>query len=175
MLTDSQKTALKADILANTDQQVIDGLTNGDNGAIAAWYNEFASPAYFVWRPNVPASVIADIIELDDVANITDTDGARLVRFFDIRSNNGGNFHGDRFSDREAFADVFSAAAGDQSETAIAKSWYRQATNAEKLFSLGTQPGTEPSAKDVAVDAGPDELTFQGAITFQDVGAALNS
>lgn len=173
-LTPAQQAVVKADIVANGD---LNSLPNTLDGAfaIAALYNAEASPAFYVWRQDIPASEVANAINLQNLADITDTDSARCVRMFDIRSSNGGTFHGDRLSDRTAFADVFSAAAGDETETAIALLWYRKATRIEKLLALGNNPGTEPLAKNVAADAGPDDLGYVGPITFSEVFDARNS
>lgn len=57
-LSPEQKTALKNDIAANTNQiggvQIKDMPNNSDaNDSIAKWYNALASPDFTVWRTNV--------------------------------------------------------------------------------------------------------------------------
>ena len=164
-LTPAQLTTLKANILANTDPAVIQAITDGANNVIADWYNQLASPAYWLYRNMVTPSEIKQAIDINDMVNITDTDRSRVVDIIAIRSEIG--FNGESASDRAAFDDVFSAAAGDNSQQAIAALWKRQGTYAEKVFSLGTDNGNN--------SANPDTTSFQGTLSFQDVVAALNS
>lgn len=51
-LTSAQKIALKADILANPTLSVIANNSDG-NFQIAAYYNQPATPDYYVWRTSV--------------------------------------------------------------------------------------------------------------------------
>ena len=125
------------------------------------------SPAYFIYRRDVSAKEVSDAINLQNIADITTADSDRAVKFFQIRSYDGGQFHGDVASDRTAWSDVFSSAAGDESQQAIAALWSRLSTNAEKLFSLGTGTGADA--------ANADTTPFQGSLTSGDIGAALNS
>lgn len=162
-LTPSQLTTLKTDILANTDPAVIQAVTDGANNVIADWYNQEASPAYIVYRPKVSRDEMAQAIELDDVANITDADSARLVRFFDLRPD---GFYGELASERAGFDDVLSSAAGDDSQQAVAALWKRSATYGEKALANGTGAGS---------DADPDTMGFEGAVSANDVRDALNS
>ena len=167
MLTPAQLALLKADILANTNQAVIAGLNNGDSGGIAAWYNLDAAPEFWAFRYNVTAKEVSDAIHLDEVANITSADSDRAVKLFQIRSFDGGQFHGNSASDRAAWDDVFSAAAGDASQQAIAALWQRPATNAEKVFALGTNTGVSAATADTT--------SFQGSVNVQDISSALAS
>lgn len=161
-LTDSQIAIFKADMLANSNQAVIDALAVGDAGAIAAWYNLLATPAFWVYKDVVSIEEVSAAIELDDVASMTTGDNEKLKTFFVIRSESG--VFASKASDRAGFDDIFSAAAGDDSQQALAALWKRQATNAEKLFATGT--GSEAS---------PADAGFLGSVTFQEVGKALNS
>ena len=160
-LTDPQKATLKAHILANTAQQVVDGLTNGDNGAIADWYNQQESPDFFVFINSVSADDVGRAIELDDIANMTTGDVAKLEAFFRLRS---GGFSGESATDRAGFDDVLSAAAADDSQQAVAALWQRLANRIEKLFSIGTGSLIDPAI-----------APYTGAISYQDIGSALNS
>jgi len=78
-LTAAQKTALKTDILANTNTVLYQGVstqiklvpnTSDGNQAVADWYNQLASPAYIVWR-DLP---MLDVLNLITFANMTPLD-----------------------------------------------------------------------------------------------------
>lgn len=84
-LTQDQLPALKADIAANTatiDWQgaptQINALPAGTDAAdaIAKWYNETASPEYWVWRTNVPT---VEIHEQVTWSNFTPSDTVTAV------------------------------------------------------------------------------------------------
>ena len=160
-LTDAQWATFKADILANTNQTVIDAVAAGDAGVIAGWYSEDASPDYWVYKDLVPIDEVSRVIELDDVANMTTGDNEKLKTFYAVRQ--GGVF-ASKQSDRDGFDDIFSAAAGDDSQQALLALWKRLASNIEKLFAVGAGSSGTPS------DAG-----FLGQISYQDVARALNS
>jgi len=63
MLTTEQLATLKAAILAETDAAFVEYRTQGATGAMAAFYNELASPAFYVWRKSYTADLIADAID----------------------------------------------------------------------------------------------------------------
>lgn len=161
-LTPAQLQTLKTDIESNTDQTVIDALAAGANNAIAAWYNQTASPDYYVYKNVVPINEVSAAIELDDVANMTTGDNEKLKTFYALRTQSG--VFASKQSEREGFDDIFSAAAGDDSQQALIVLWRRLASNAEKLFATGTGTSGDPSV--MAVD---------GAISLQDVRDALAS
>lgn len=166
-LTQAQLQTLKTDILANTDPEVIAALAAGSNNAIADWYNQLASPSYWLYRSGVSAEELSNAINLQNMADITAADSDRVMKLFNLRTFNGGEFHGDVESDRTAWDDVFSAAAGDESQQAIAALWQRTGTYAEQVFSLGTGTGADA--------ANADTTSFQGLLSSNDVIAALNS
>ena len=164
-LSPTQLTQLKTDILANTDQQVVDGIANGDFGSIASWYNENASPDYFIYRDAVSSNEVRDVIDAQNIADITDADRGRCVDLLAIRAERG--FSGESATDRSAWDDIFSAASGDESQQAINALWSRLATNAEKVFSLSTGSGANA--------ANADTTEWQGYLSFAEVNNALNS
>jgi len=161
-LTDAQKTTLKADILANTDPAVVAALAAGDVGVIANWYNQPASPDYWIYKGVVPIDEVSAAIQLDDVANMTTGDNEKLKTFYTIRSVSG--VFASKASDRVGFDDIFSAAAGDDSQQALIALWKRLASNVEKVFATGAGTNATPS------DAG-----YFGPIAYQEIAQALNS
>lgn len=164
-LTAAQLTALKTDIQGNSDQTIINALAAGDNGAIATWYNQVASPDYHVYEPTVSSDSIRDAINANDIANITDADRGRAVDLLAIRADRG--FNGADADDRAAWDDIFSTVAGDKSQQAILALWTRLANRVEKVLSTNTGTGADV--------ANADTLDFAGTITYQEVGAALTS
>ena len=164
-LTSGQLTTLKADILANTDPAVIQALADGNDGAVAEWYNLDAAPDYWIFRDLVPSDEVRDAIDAQNIADMTSADRDRTVLLLGIRSDRG--FSGANTRDRSAWDDIFSTAAGDESQQAILALWSRAASNTEKVFVLGTNTG--------ATSALADTTSFQGDITFRDVRDALNS
>lgn len=79
-LTATQKAALKTDLAANTATVLIGGTptqikdvphTPDAAFAVAAWYNLAASPAFFVWRPDVSVDLILNGL---NYANFTPND-----------------------------------------------------------------------------------------------------
>ena len=165
--------ALKADILANTDPTVVQALADGNAGVIAAWYNGDASPAYWVLRCVVGVGEIRQAIDAHNLVDITAADLDRVMALLELRSGSGGEgggelgFSGEVETDRTAWDDAFSSAAGDESQQAIAALWTRVATYAEVVHALSTGTGADA--------ANADTTSWQGTLTFQDVTQALVS
>ena len=164
-LNSAQKTALKTDILANTEPVIVQALLDGNHGAIAVWYNELIIPDYWIFRAIVESDEIRDSIDAQDIADITTTDRGRAVDLLAIRQERG--FSGANVRDRSAWDDIFSAAAGNNSQQAILALWTRPGTNAEKVFTLSTGTG--------ATTALADTTSFQGDLSPRDISDSLNS
>ena len=147
-LTDAQLATFKVDIIANTNQAVIDALAGGANNAIAEWYSTETAD-YWVYRDLVPIDEVSAAIELDDIANMTTGDNEKLKTFYVIRQ--GGVF-ASKASDRNGFNDIFSAAAGDDSQQALIALWKRIANELEKLFATGSGTNGSPSTTAVIGD-----------------------
>lgn len=164
-LTNTQLQTLKTDIQANVDATVVQALADGNIGAVKDWYNQTASPDYYIYRDKVESEEIRDAINANNIVNITTADLERTQALLEIRAERG--FSGADVDDRAAWDDVFSATAGDQSQQAIAALWSRLATNAEKVFALSTGNG--------AAAATADTTEWQGTLSLTDVSNALNS
>lgn len=164
-LTPTQLTALKADILANTNPVVVQALSDGNAGNIAAWYNLASVPDYWIFRDFVPSDEIRDAIDAQDIADITTADRGRALDLLTIRQDRG--FSGENVRDRSAWDDIFSAQAGDNSQQAIMLLWTRIATNAEKVFALSTGTGSSRATADT--------VSFRGSVSQIDISAALNT
>ena len=162
ILTDAQLATFKSDIESNTDTVVVAALAAGANNAIADWYSLVASPDYWVFKNVVPISEVSSVIELDDVANMTSGDNEKLKTFYAIRSESG--VFASKQTDRDGFNDIFSSAAGDDSQQALVALWKRLANNLEELFATGA--GT---------NANPSTMATDGNATLQNVRDALAS
>jgi len=162
-MTTAQLATFKADIQANANQTVIDALAAGAHNTIAGWYNAQASPDFYIFRSLVPIDEVSAAIELDDVANMTTGDNEKLKTIYSIRQ--GGVF-ASKLSDRTGFDDIFSAAAGDDSQQALIALWKRLANNVEKLFAAGAGVGTVGD---------PADAVLEGNVSSGEVTAALNS
>jgi len=159
-LTDAQLATFKADIEGNTNQTVIDALAAGANNAIADWYSGDASPDYWVYKNLVPIEEVSEVVELDDVANMTTGDNDKLKTFYQIRQ--GGVF-AYKASDRDGFDDIFSAAAGNDTQQALIALWKRLSNELEKVFATGGA-GTNGDPATMGVD---------GSCSLQNVRDAL--
>lgn len=147
-LTDAQTTTFHADINANAAQPVIDARAAGDNHAITDWYN--LDSGHFVFKRLVPMAEVSESIELDDVANMTSGDNARLEVFYLIRLESGTFCS--LLSERDGWDDIFSTAAGDDTQQALIELWKREANELERLFVDGSGVGTTGDPDGLVVD-----------------------
>jgi hypothetical protein len=154
---------------AETDPVVVAALAAGNNTGLRDWYSGDAVPAYWIYRKSVPVREVAIAVNLQNMVDITATDKDRALAIFTIRNlsgdEGGGAFNGEVASDRSAWDDVFSSAAGDESQQAIAALWTRAATNFEKVFALSTGSGADA--------ANADTTELQDVLTLQDIRDAV--
>lgn len=162
MLTSEQLATLKADILADPvlSQWAATGRMAEE---IANVYNLEASPAWVVWKTAV---IIDDIMrngmDWTRVDNLT----VGKARIWDWMTKLG-TFDASKPNIR---AGIDASWVGTAADLAVRAMVYthckRNATRAEKLFCTGTGTGTTAS---------PATMGFEGALTYQDVEAALAS
>ena len=164
-LTPAQLATLKTDIQGNTDPVVVQALSDGNDGRIADWYNITATPSYWIYKSQVASDEIRDVIDAQNMVDIISADRERVMDMLNLRSSKG--FSGENARDRSAWDDVFSAAAGDESQQAIAALWTREGTRGEQVFTLSTGTGADAD--------NADTVSFQGALSYQVIRAALNS
>lgn len=153
-LTSTQLTTLKADILANSD---LNSQPNTSDGAfeIMRLYNLDASPAFTVWKTNVPIAQVGAAFDAAELGSRTNLDNVRLQTLAMYLSS---GVNPSRSGTRQFYDDIFSAAGGANTRAALLVLWKRLAKRGEKLFANGT--GSDPS---------PATLTFEGNISTQDV------
>jgi hypothetical protein len=161
MLTLAQLQALKADIAA--DPALASQPMNADGSfAIAELYNQPASPAFRVWRTNIPVSDLKQAaVWTEFIARSAGERDAWQFMLAGGSAQSGSSINAADPNIRQGIQDIFSGPGGVGSRanlTAIAK---RDATRAERLFATGT--GSE---------AVPATMTFEGSLSYQDVEAA---
>lgn len=165
-LTDPQKAAIKADILASPDLNSQPNTPDGAD-AIAKLYNLPAAPDFWVWRTNVTRS---------DLYHTTSPDGTTWDWAVYKNQSQGEQgawvqmFMGDQAnfalpSLRAGIAVIFGNTAPQTAQRNHCLSvGRRKATRIEKLLAAGTGSTVSPAT-----------MSFEGAITFQDVQDARNS
>jgi hypothetical protein len=151
-LTTAQMQALKAEIIADP---VLNAAPNNSDGSffIAAELNKLASPAFIVWRTDIPTKDIKKAIVWTEY--IGRSQGERDA-FVLINSN--GIVNAADANVRQGFNDIFSGPSGVATRTNLSAMAKRSATRAEKVLATGT--GT---------DATPATMGFEGRLSFQDV------
>lgn len=129
--------------------------TSGNDTGLASYCNALASPAFIVWRKSISRKEIYDAVVWSEMLVLTSAqrDTFALMMTDATLSPSSANI-------RTAFAAIFASANTTLANlTAAAK---RQATVAEKMLATGT--GTNGS---------PATLTFEGAVTTDDIQKSL--
>lgn len=157
MLTTVQLQALKAAILADPALAALP-MTSGAAAMIAEVMNEPASPNYVVWRTDVPLEeIMRNGMDWTRVDNLS----VGKARIWDWLSRLGTI----NASQANVRAGIEAAWVGTQADLAVRAAVFghckRGATRAEKLLASGT-----------GSDASPGTMTFEGALTSEDVQAA---
>ncbi len=180
-LTMAQLQALKADLAANANTVLINGvataisavLQNSDTAfAVANWYNLTTVPDFWVWKPAVSKGELVQTTGPEGtvfnwVGNGFITRSAGEQTAWREIFNGTGTCDPSLPNVRQAFADIFSgtgnAAANRTHLLAVAR---KRATNAEKLFATGA--GTPDT------NAATMSPTARGLLTGTNVDAAWN-
>lgn len=157
MLTTGQLQTLKAAILADPALSSLP-MTSGAAAMIAEVMNEPASPAYIVWRTDVPLEeIMRNGMDWTRVDNLS----VGKARIWDWLSRLGTL----NASQANVRAGIEATWVGTQADLAVRAAVFghckRAATRAEKLLASGT-----------GSDASPGTMTFEGALTSEDVQAA---
>lgn len=150
-LTDAQKATLKAAILADSGAAPL--YTNGDLTGLADYLNAPASPAFIVWRTDVPTKDIKKAINWSEY--IGRSVGERGA--FELIISNGIVNAAD-LNVRTGFTDIFSGPSGANTRAALTAIAKRTATRAERVLATGT-----------GSDATPGLLTFEGLLPVSDL------
>jgi hypothetical protein len=158
-LTTAQLQALKAAINADG---ALAALPHNDDAAftIAAAFNALASPAFIVWRTNIPTKDVRKVVvwtEMNGIAQVP------LMNWYSGILANGIVDASDA-NVRQGIADIFAGPGAAATRTALVAMAKRSATRAEKLFATGT-----------GSDGSPAVMVFEGNLSYQDVVSAWNS
>lgn len=176
--TTAQKDVIKADIIASVDMQ---GLPSNEDGsyAIAALYNQTATPDYWVWNT---AALTKNLMDAVTWANMTPQDApdgtatwtnralACQGKQFNLqtmlvgRETVDGSKVNIRAGLQDALSSIPSGAAGALKSggwAAVKLALARKATRLEKLLASGNG--------DVAT---PSTLTYEGSVGYQEIGEA---
>ena len=161
-LTTAQLQTLKAAIAAETDPTFVAYRTNGDNGMMAAFYNQPSSPAFIVWRTAVPQDEITqngfDWVRVDNLS----VGKARIWEW--MFGNTLRVFNPSKANVRAGIEAVWKGTAADLAvRAAVYTHCKRAAKRCEALYSTGT-----------GSDAVPGLLVFEGSINPFDITLALN-
>ncbi len=188
MLTPAQLATLKADIAANND---LSSKPNNDDGAfaIAALYNQPASPDFFVFRADVPASEIFDQVTW---ANFTPADAPDNTVTWSNRSlacqgkqfnlqimlQGQPSFNAGRVQLRAGLNDATTNLPSGTSGASRSGGWTgilpilrRLAKRGEKIFAVATT-GVGTGTGALGATGNPGLMVFEGDITIGDVQAA---
>lgn len=163
-LTTQQLAALKAGINADSE---LAAFPNNSDGAfsVAALLNQAASPAFYIWRDNVPVSeIMLNGFDWTRVDNLT-VGKSRIWEWM----MSTGSINPSQSNVRAGVLATFTTAGDLANRNAVFSHCQRQATRAEKLLASG--PGTSSTEQGV----GPATATFYGNLSYQDVQEARNS
>lgn len=157
-MTPQQLTTLKAAILAETNAEFVEYRTQGATGAMAAFYNVEASPAFYIWRKNYTPDLIADAIDI----GITQLDGLMASKRDSLLWWANRQHDASLAATQAAINDL----CGSQNtlKNAVLDGGKRKVTRGEKLYSTGTGSLASPGA-----------TGFEGAINNGDIVAALEA
>lgn len=164
-MTPSQWAALGTAILVNTDPTVVELVRTQNDQVLADWYN--GNSAIWVWRSTTQES---DIFA-DPGFNWTLVDGLTQGK----RDQwtwlfRRGYYNSPRANQRAAIVDVWSGTAPKLAvQAAVLGLSKRLASNVEAVFTTTTDAGAGANG----AQATPLNLTFEGAITANDIAHAL--
>lgn len=166
-MTDAQLQTLKTDIAANTNtvtfggsQVAINALPNNDDAAfaIAEWYNDLASPDYWIWRRDVPTRDVRGVIVWAEYDALS---VSKQNAFSFLISN--GTVDATQANVRQGIQSIFAGTQQAGNRTALTDLARRTASRAEKLFATGTGSTASPAI-----------TSLLSPLTFSDVNKARN-
>ena len=178
MLTSTQRAALKAAILAETNPTLVAARTAGNIGAIADFYN--ASSSSYVWKSSVAVSDIFSMITWASMTPVDTPDGTQAWanrslacqgKQFNLQTMLAGRetLPSGKVNIRAGLQDALTNIPAGVGGSTISANWIgvrdfmkRVATRCEVLFAPG---GTQ---------AAPADLVFEGYVTVEEVILAMN-
>lgn len=160
-LTTTQLQSLKTAILAETDPEFVSYRTNGQNTLMRDWLNAAKVPAVKAWNSEVAPATSDEVTPWTAFDGLTAGKRESWVQFFAFSRDFSKN------AIRKWVTDIWGNATAASNAEAILTGGLRDITRAEAA--LG---GSATAATGVVTAI---KLTWEGAITDTDVGAALAS
>lgn len=154
----------------NTNQTVIDALASGNHSIIAAWYNEQADPAFWIFVDHVTTDEVRASLDWNEVLH--DTNGLTdLQRWgFETLMHNG-SYEPAKLNDRNALIKIFPTSMSN-TRTAVLADATKQATNIEEVFA---EEASGPAGGDGSSQGNSAIATFIGTVSHIDVFNALTA
>lgn len=138
-MTRPQMDVLKAAAIA--EPSISAAVSSGNDNAVAAWFNELASPAYVVWKTSITAREMHAAYVWAEMDNLSQAKFNQLTLMLQP-----GAIDPSVPNIRQGITDVFAGAQLAATRAALVALAKRDATNAEKLLASGTgssgSPGT---------------------------------
>jgi hypothetical protein len=167
MLTPAQLATLKTDITANSASYP-GAIDQRDGQTIAAFYNEQASPAFYVWRTDVTRAEVYSTSPQPENSSWNWT----LYKAQSVTEQNAWTqmFMGDQANFalpnlRAGVSIIFTGSAQQNAQAAhVLAVGRRTATRAEKLLASGTGSTATPAT-----------MGFEGSLSGADILAAMDS
>jgi hypothetical protein len=160
MLTPSQQATLKAYIAADPILSA-QPMTMGGAYFIAEVLNAIASPAFIVWKTNVPIADTGQAFNGAEWAGMTTANHTRLQTVAQYLAQG----YSAALSDiRAMFNDIWSGAGGTITRANLLALWKRSALLGEKVLATGA-----------GSDASPAVMGYEGLLSPDDIAAARES
>ena len=139
MLTEAQRTTLKANILANQD--TADKYAIGDLSSLANLYNAAASPAFVVWKTDLQPAEYREAIVWTEVDALTTGSKYRIWEWLTMGMT--APIDASRVNVRQGIADCW--ASNTTTRINLLAAAKRNASRIEKLFATGTGSTASPA------------------------------
>ena len=174
-MNQAQLVAFGNDIRTNTNQEVIDALAENNPGLIAEWYNQTASPDFWVFVQSVTTDTVRESLSPSETCADEDapTDpglNAEQRWHFDLLMHNGSYDPAKRVS-RDMLVKIFPSHMS-QTRSNVLSDATRLANRVEKVLAetLDGPGGGNGSAKTSSAGC-----THFGNVSWVDVNAALDA
>ena len=155
-LTTAQRVSLANHIRSNTDPDVVAALAGRNDTELARLYN--LNSSFVVWRTNISPEEYREAINWTEVALLTDGQ-ARIWEW--VTQSMTAPIDASSANVRQGLSDTF--AAGTSTRTDMLQVAKRFSNIGEQIFASGTGSNVSPGT-----------LGFEGVITIDDIGRALN-
>lgn len=166
-LSQAQLQTLATDLQNNTNQTVIDALAAGNNNALAEWYNQQASPDFFVFLNSVTVDEVRKSLDWSEV--LDDTNGLTDLQQFGFNTLfSNGDYDPSNPNNRTALINIFPPGMTNTRQAVLADAT-KLASNAEKLFST---TATGPGGGDGSAANQSAVSSFLGTLSSNDINLA---